>query len=354
MNPPPDPEQRSRAQREPFDAAAKGLDWLAAHQLPSGELAAHASPLGEGVEPDWQPDSLKFITALIALACDEIDDPRARSVTDRAVEFLLSEREGPALWRYWTRTNDLFDYTPPDADDTACCSMAVNTRGHQTSENTSVLVANRDPHGRFYTWLIPHRGVRSPRYLWTVRDEFRKATKARRAELWANSEAWPDDVDGVVNANVIRYLGTESPPAAVEWVASLIESNQEDDCDSWHRNRYTLYASIADAARKGVRRFEELAPMIIERIDSKVDTHGSVGPPLDTALALVALQRFDGPSELQVRLAESLVHRQLEDGSWERSVFYYGGPDEVFGWASEALTTATAVLALWRLGASVR
>jgi hypothetical protein len=327
-------------------AVGRGLDWLIVNQAASGELASYASPLNDA-ETEWAPDSLKFISALVALACAEVDDPRAVSIVDRVVTFLRSEREDHALWRYWTSDNEQFGYTPPDADDTACCSMAVALRGDETAQNVRLLMANRDRRGRFHTWLIPHATSRSARYLWAVRDEFRKATRERRALLWENSEAFPDDVDGVVNANVIRYLGPErAPEEAVAWVHQLIRDGLEADCDSWHRNRFTMYSSVADAHRRGLATFARLGPVIIERIADRTVAGRGVGPSLDTAMALLAVQRFDGPSGLRKELRDSLLDRQLDDGSWERSVFYYGGPDEVFGWASEALSTAVAVQAL--------
>lgn len=328
------------------DAVTRGLDWLTADQAPTGELSSYASPLGDGVDVEWTPDSLKFITALIALAVADVDDPRASAIVDGAVRFLRSEREHHALWRYWTSANELFDYTPPDADDTACASMAVSLRGDDTSANVALLLANRDPSGRFFTWLIPHRGRIAPRFWWAVRDEFRGATRARRQELWTNSEAWPGDVDGVVNANVVRYLGPERAPAeAVAFVASIIADGREDDCDSWHRNRSTLYASIADGLRRGITAFEPLGPIVVDRIAERLAAVAA-GPALDCAQSLIALHRFGAPAELCDQLHGALVASQLPDGSWERTVFYYGGPQEVFGWASEALSTAVAVQAL--------
>lgn len=327
-------------------AVERALDWLSADQAATGELSSYASPLGEGVDVEWMPDSLKFITALIALAVADVDDPRATTIIDGVVGFLRSEREHHGLWRYWTSANELFDYTPPDADDTACASMAVALRGDDTSANVALLLANRDRAGRFFTWLIPHRDRPAPRFWWAVRDEFRRSTRARRQELWTNSEAWPDDVDGVVNANVVRYLGPEyAPAAAVEFVVSIIADGTEDDCDSWHRNRSTLYASVADGHRRGISAFAPLGPVITERITERLDALAA-GPALDCAQSLVALHRFGAPSAPCNRLHEALLDSQLQDGSWERSVFYYGGPQEVFGWASEALSTAVAIQAL--------
>lgn len=335
----------------PDPAVDAALGWLARAQHPTGEIGSVAGPLDAG-EPVWAPDSLKFITALAVLALAGIDDPRARTVIDRAVDFLWRERETMCQWRYWSSWNEQSDLTPPDADDTACCSMAVATRGHRTGRNVGVLLAHRDAAGRFRTWLIPRGRAHGPRYWWSVREELRPAVRRRRAELWSTTEAEPDDVDGVVNANVLRYLGPRSPGAAVSWVASLVDDEREDDCDSWHRNRFTLYAALGDARRRGVPGLDRLGPAVVERIADRIDDRGATGPPLDSALALAALQSFDGHPDLCRRLAESLRGRQLDDGSWERSVFFYGGPREVFGWASEELTTACAVQVLDRAGGS--
>ena len=328
-------------------AVDRALEWLRDAQEPSGEFTSYASAL-DGDERLWVPDALKFITALVVLALDEIPDERAAELVDHGVEFLCFERETMAQWRYWAASNEQYDFTPPDADDTACCSLAVATRGHRTNRNRSVLLANRDPQGRFYTWLIPHGHPPSPRLWWAMRDELRSAVRRRRAELWATTEATPDDVDGVVNMNVLRYLGSDAPQAATSWVAGIIDAGREDDCDSWHRNRYTMYAALADDHRRGVPGLDQVGSTVVDRIHERVDADGTVGPPLDTAFALLALNVFGAENRLRARLAGALRSSQREDGSWERSVFYYGGPQEIFGWASEALTTASCAQVLHR------
>jgi hypothetical protein len=103
---------------------------------------------------------------------------------------------------------------------------------------------------------------------------------------------------------------------------------------------------VADGAQRGIAGFEALGPLVIERIAAAVGPDGGVERDLDTALALLAVQRFDGPAQLRQDLADALRARQADDGSWAREVFYFGGPTEVFGWASEALTAAYAVAAL--------
>ncbi len=330
-------------------AVDAALAWLAGHQRPNGELPSYASALGSGVE-EWVPDTLNFITALVALALDDVDDPRAGSIVDRSVHFLRTEMERGDLWRYWSRASDQHDYTPPDADDTACCSMAVARRGSTTARNIPLLLDNRDERGRFRTWFVHHRSSSLP-FRWATREEWLPRVRRRRAELWANSEAEPDDVDGVVNANVVRYLGPElAPAAAVEWVVELVEAGLEGRCDKWHRNPTTAWAAVADGWRAGIAGFGALAPIVVGRILDRLDASEPFGPALDTGQALVALRSFSAatavPRTAMQLLTEQLLVSQRPDGSWERSVFYFGGPDEVFGWASEALSTSVAVRAL--------
>ncbi|WP_426574227.1 hypothetical protein [Aquihabitans sp. McL0605] len=328
----------------PTTALDRALDWLVAAQHPSGELPSYASPTTGGPLA-WEPDQLNFITALCAEVIDGIDDPRAEGLVDRAVDFLRAEREPADLWRYWARANERSPFTPPDADDTACCSLAVACRGDRTDGNVAVLAATACADGRFHTWLIPHERRLPLAVRWRLRDERRSATQALRAELWANTEAEAGDVDAVVNANVCRYLGPAAPSGAVDWVVSVVEAGW-DTADKWHRTPYTLWAAVADGARRGVAPFAGLGPLILDRIAGAVDADGTVGRSLDAALALLAVQRFDGPPDLRRVLADGLVRAQDDDGCWARDIFYYGGPDEVFGWASEALTTAFAAAGL--------
>lgn len=330
-----------------------GLDRLLDEQAPTGELPSVASPLdgaGSPIEGGWVPDTLKFITALVALALEDVPDPRAAALVDRAVDFLRRERETMAQWRYWSSDDDQFSLTPPDADDTACCAMAVATRGDRTGANRVLLLANRDEFGRFYTWLLP-RGSLDPRVWWGTRDELRSIVRNRRRELWETTEAERDDVDVVVNANVARYLGRSAPSHVVDWICSVVDSGHEHRADKWHRNRATLYASIADGDRRGVRGYDRVAGTIVGRIGDEV---AQGGPPaaLDRAFLLLAAQQFEAPAHVRAALTDALVETQLDDGSWEPSIFYYGGPKEVFGWASTALSTACALAALQREAAS--
>ncbi|MFN8050304.1 MAG: hypothetical protein U0Q22_02605 [Acidimicrobiales bacterium] len=326
-------------------AIARGVDYLVATQLPSGEMPSYATPLGDA-PPEWIPDPLNFVTALCAEALDSVADPRASDLVDRSVRFLLSQQLPGGLWRYWSTANERVEFTPPDADDTACCSLAVACRGHDTSANRSVLLATAAPDGRFHTWLIPRPDTRSFRVRWLLRRERRPEVRALRTELWASTEADPDDIDAVVNANVCRYLGPrDAPEGATAWVAEVVEAGWETH-DKWYRRPYALLAAVAHGAERGIERFVALEGTVVERIDERVDELVDRGRDLDRALALLALERFGVRSETADRLAAALVASQGPDGAWARDVVYFGGPTEVFGWGSEALTTAYALQGL--------
>ena len=299
-------------------------------------------------EPEWKDDTLVFITARVVLALRRLpDDPKVQDVIDRANGFLKAQREPGGLWRYWSRDHERHGFTPPDADDTACASLALSDQGTVERTNTRILLANRDARGRFYTWLVPHR-PRPGGLLgwWDLRSE--RFSRSRRAELWTSTEADHDDVDGVVNANVIAYLGPRSPSQAVEWVADLIESDREEGCDSWYHSPFALYASVADGHRRGVGRFSALGDLIASKIRARLEPDGRPPTALDAGQALSALSAFNRRDE-RGSLAEWLVETQRDDGSWPRSVCYHGGPSESFGWASDALTAATAAAALARV-----
>lgn len=327
--------------KEAIDTAVRaGVSWLLDAQQPSGEIPSYASVLL--ADPEWAPDRLNFVTALTSLALEHVDRPEVVALRARVSAYLLSEQERSGLWRYWARDAEMHGYTPPDADDTACCSLAVG--GAMQEANVRLLLANRDPAGRFYTWFLLRPEIFDPRYRWALRNERTPRVRARRKELWANSEASPDDVDVTVNANVIRYLGPERAPSeAVEWVASVVEAGTEVENDHWYRSRTALYRSVA--AAQGLERFADLHNLMIDRI-SRDPGPVALRNDLERADGLRILRLLDAPGSVLRDHARSLLERQQPDGRWERSICYFGGPQESFGWASEALATATAIGAL--------
>jgi hypothetical protein len=323
---------------DPWEAGPVGsaIAWLLVTQTADGDVPSYSSSLLE--EPDWQPDRPNFITALCVLALDDVAAPELDGFRDRARAYLLRQREPGGRWRYWSSTSPLHDYTPQDADDTACCAMALGEG--PAAVDLAVLLANRDGRGRFYTWFVPHGDVRSLRHRWALRAERTTAVLERRSVLWENSEAEPDDVDVTVNANVVRMLGASTAPVgAVEWIASVVEAGTEVEEDKWYRSRTALYRSVA------VARFAGLRDLIVARLTDEIGPDGC-RDDLERADALRVLRLLDAPGSAIRRFADDLLDRQRPDGSWDRSICYFGGPQESFAFASEALSTAAAVGAL--------
>jgi hypothetical protein len=326
----------------PHEAAVRaGIEWLRGAQDGHGEFPSYSSSLI--TEPSWARDHVNFVTALTSLALDEVELPEVVAMRYKAAAHLRNQRERYNLWRYWSKGSLLHDYTPPDADDTACCSLAI---GADRASNMTMLLANRDQQGRFYTWFGIHPGIADVRLSWRFRNERSATTRARRDELWANSEAGPDDVDVTVNANVLRYLGANRAPLkAVEWVASVVERGAEIDEDRWYRSRTSLYRALTSPEMIGIGRFAGLRGVILHRLTVDPGPE-ALRSDLERADALRVLRRLGAEGDLIARATDDLLSRQTSDGSWERAICYFGGPQESFGWASESLATAAAIAAL--------
>ncbi len=64
--------------------------------------------------------------------------------------------------------------------------------------------------------------------------------------FWKVTEAEPNDVDGVVNANALFYLGPgDKTNQIVEYLISIIKQNKEDACDKWHLSPFNFYYALS-------------------------------------------------------------------------------------------------------------
>lgn len=320
----------------------RGLDNLTSAQLPSGEFSSFATPLG--AELDWNPDSSVFVTSLCILALQRVPSPDVDPLVDRARGLLRREQAHGPLWRFWTHDHDRHLEIPCDADDSACATLALASPA-DAARTRRLLLANRDRRGRFHTWFIP-RGVAATRPLWWRIAAEERRTRARREQFWEMTEATPDDVDVVVNANVLRCFGPSAPRAAVDYVSDVVRTGRERVSDSWHRNEFSCWYSVADGLRRGVPYGTEVEAAVRDRIGERVEAGTDGLNALDAAQALSSLCAMGRPGRHGAALADALVASQTDDGGWPRSIFFYGGPKEVFAWGSEDLATASAIAAL--------
>ncbi len=302
-------------------AIERGVAFLESAQLPSGEIPIELSPTAEMTgecvrEPVVFPAAVAARVLAIA--------PPAERVRSRAIEFLLREMEPGGLWRHPSSEKPDHYYTPLDVDDTSIASSALLAAGRQFPDNRRHILANRERSGLFRTWIV--RWWRHPRMTYRF---FRYIAE-------------PGDVDSVVNANVIYYLGDrkETRPAIAHLLA-VLRSQREMASTIWYGSRFTVWYFFSHALR-------EIAPEAGELIVPRVEVTAPINA-LELAMATSTLQLWNRMPD-----AAPLLDAQLPSGAWPRAGFYHMGQRRMETqpktpwWGSEALTTVFAVEALAR------
>lgn len=332
--------------RDAGRAIVRAIAWLEAAQLPSGELPVFAS-LDPAMADCAEPDPSVFPTAVAAQALAFC--PEAATVRDRACRFLLGEMDRNGLWRHWTRRHPHVRSLPADLDDTSCASAALGDPA-PAAANRPILLANRRRDGLFLTWVIP-------RMRWTGAAHVR-AWLPQLAHLptlfmfFRATSAAPADVDAVVNANSLFYLGGfERREAVVGFLLGVLRSGRETRCDKWYENPFAIWYFLSRALRRAEA---DAAGLLVERLGSATPANA-----LETALAACVRLDWGGSPDEAI---EQLLALQQADGSWPRAALYHGGRERLRDgsfaprhpdtphWGSEALTTAFCLEALsrWR------
>ena len=336
------------------NAIGRGLGFLAAGQLESGqfpiECTWHYKP-GSPTAADASP----FATAHIVYSLGFLPPDDVQPMLDRALAYLRREMSRAGLWRYWNRDavwdgRRIHSFIPADLDDTASHSWLLRRYGIDFPENRHIFLHNRDAQGRFFTWFVPR--VRATADLLYWRAVLGEVTVARLTVFWRTTEAAYHDVDAVVNANVLLYLG-ETPETApvVRWLARIVEEGREAESDKWYRDIFTFHYALSRCHHAGIGGFAHLREQIRDRLAAEARTDGSIGEgPMHTALALNVLSNM-GIEAHFVESAVSYLHAtQAEDGSWPSAPYYYGGPKKLVSWGGRELTTGLCLEALARAG----
>ncbi|RTQ53281.1 hypothetical protein EJV47_00655 [Hymenobacter gummosus] len=332
------------------EAIAQGLDYLHQHQYPNGEFCSYFAP--DAPMQEWcVPDSCIFPTALIASSLLFLTDHApAEEMLTRTTGFLEYHMNRGGLWHHFTGLHPLRGPLPLDMDDTACVSALLRARGVNCPVPTNVplLLANRNRQGLFYTWFVA-RGWNANRTHWRITLP-RLARPLRNLMLWRSVEAEPGDVDPMVNANALYYLGDrpETQPV-IAWLLRLIAEHREAGCDKWYPDPHMVYYFLSRNYFRGITKLEPARQPVIDRIVAAARPDGRLGETvLDTALAICTLLNWGAqPPELRPAV-QYLLGAQRPHGDWPRWLVYYGGPKKLVGWGSEEMTTAFCLEALAR------
>lgn len=327
------------------DGIRRGIEFLRHSQLPSGEFKVFMSP-DLKLERDCVFDSAVFPTALIAYALGFAEPPEVEEIIKKSLAFLLHQMEGPGLWRYWTKQHPSHSIIPPDVDDTACASLVLRRHQAHIPSNEHLIYANRTRQGLFYTWITIRWPLPlQPSYWSTVFRQWRHPLK--HYNFW-KLEPTRHDIDSVVNANVLLYLGENAQTRPViDYLIDISRRGEEGERDRWYANSFMFYYAISRNFYAGVTAFGEIRDELVGRIVDAAKPDGSIGDNvLDTALAACALLYWRSSPQTLQRAISFLLARQQENGSWPRASVYYSGPKKLYGWGSEELVTGFCLEAL--------
>lgn len=338
-------------------ALDRAIDFLVGNQLPTGQFKVYGG-FDETLQKGYIVVDDIFTTSLVLYNLHHAREVRSDMVhwmNQKAVRFLLKEKMGPGVWRYWTgfyngkqRVKLGWEdvWNPPDIEDTALVSIALQFNGHQFPRNRSVILANRRADGLFYTWIVPR--PQYPRSLAYWRVVLPQYFIPRELEIyWKFSGARRDDVDGGINANAVMYLGErpETQPA-IDFLINVVREEREALCCKWYRRPHTIRYFISRAHFHGVKRFGVLKDILAPRVETELGSENGSTSPLHVAMNMSTLMNFSCDSPLLDHGAAYLLATQDNDGAWVRDALYGRVGDFSFG--SEEITTGLCIEALAR------
>lgn len=306
-----------------MDAAlSRAIAFLGRRQLPSGEIPVQRSGLDERTV---------FPTALAAHALSFSQE--AHSLHERALDFLRDEVDESGLWRHWARGHAQWRRIPPDLDDTSCASGALVRAGRVAPDNRALVLSNRNREGLFFTWKLTWRQWRHPIVL---------------AGFFTQTVCRPFDVDPVVNANLIYYLGKipETRPV-IDHLLTVLREGREGECDKWYYNHFVIWYLFSRALHDVA---PEAGTLILPKLLTAVPSSA-----LEHALSLCSMLYWKGVPPI-----DAIVQSQLVWGGWPSAPVYGGGrlhrrngaypapSPHSATWGSEELTTAFCIEALSR------
>ena len=212
--------------------------------------------------------------------------------------------------------------------------------GYPFPENKNIILASKNDEGIFYTWLLARPNI--PIEISTKLSPLVKPEAFIYITFWGVA----DNIDCVVNANALLYLGeSDQTQSVTNYLIRIITSQIENKSSIYIPNPLVIYYLVSRTYLNSVPSLIVIKELILTRIIAKQKASGNWGSNLETALAICTMLNFNyyGPEVKQG--IQHLLNTQNPDSSWSRFPMFLG-PAPYYG--SEELTTALAVEALAR------
>lgn len=309
-----------------------------------------ATSVNGSMSYSMQPDLSPFPTSHIVYSLDKSGMPAAGEMIDKAIAYFRREQVAGGLWRYWDRISAFHRRMPLDIDDTACISDLVSRLGGSALQNEEAFFLNRNSDGLFYTWIIPR--FRSPLRLKYWKTMLSELNYERLVVYWRTCASRRDDLEPVVNANALLYLGDRAETRPVIKYLLEVAATGSEHTDKYYRDAYAFYHAASRCYSHGI---EELAPLkeLFEKHLVSDSGDGRIGPTvLSTALALCACLNFGVWNSHADAAVSFVLETQMPDGGWPFAPYYYDGyPKPLIEFGARSLTTAFCLEALARISA---
>jgi len=325
-------------------ALRRGIDFLRSSQKPNGEFTTLA-----GRDPDFlsscYADPCNFTTMHVAHSLLASGASEALALVRPAADFLLSQMLPGGLWRFWTSDHPGALGMPPDVDDTACVTHLLTCLGYPVPDNRSILMANRDAGGLFYTWIRPRARLASVCALWPTLSQLVSSRRAVSAFFRSGVEppTW-DAVDAVVNANALLVCGDDPRTASVvSWFCDLARREHIARADRFYQSELAFAYAVTRALASGITALKVLLPPLSGIVRGLYPARLS---PLESAQLICAAGILGEQMHVVDSQVRSLLEEQRSNGSWSARAQYYGGYARARAWGSAELTTGFCVEAL--------
>lgn len=325
----------------------RGLSYLENHQYPNGEFCCYIAQ-DIDLKKDCLPDTSIFATTLICNSLSSLKEyPSVQPMLEKAGWLIKSHQLRGGVWDYYTGWHLLYKIVPPDVDDTVFASQLMTTLNLPYINNIPPLLSNRNRQGLFYTWFLPRFSAKGNKTHWRIGCRMLRSP-FKCLLMYKQIGCRPNDVDAVVNANVLYYLGyNENTAPIIPYLIDIVDNQQEASCDNWYHNPFAFYYFVSRNYTHCSVMLEPIKQKIINRILSTITSNGCMkGSLLDTALGIASLLNLNYRGEELEKAIKYLISEQYKTGEWQRKALYHGGTTGKGSFGSEELTTGFCLEAL--------